>query len=285
MCDDGLGRAVTGNGDRAAHTATDAGHGEPEGDAPAAASRAESAPDGVNLRIVDALAKPFRKIRDYCRVEVEGLENIPAGKCIIAANHTGWLGLDNANLVTTIYDKLGRFPRTAVHPSFFRSGGVVREASEGLGFFEVSVTRSTQLLDEGNILMFFPEAEDGNFKPIWEFYRLQPFKPGAARVALATGAPIVPVAIIGGEEANPSLARLDSLKRKFGVALPVPLNVLPFPVKWRISFLPPIDAEAILAQGMDSVELDAAERITRELQDRIQVELKRQLEVRGNPFW
>ncbi len=241
--------------------------------------------DALNLRFIDALARPFRKVRDYCRVEVEGLENIPEGKCILAANHTGWLGLDHANLVTTIYDKLGRFPRTAAHGSFFRMGGYVRDAAESLGIFEVSVTRSTQLLDAGNIIAFFPEAEDGNFKPIWEFYRLQPFKPGAARVALATGAPIVPVAIIGGEEANPSLFRLDSMKRKFGVALPVPLNLFPFPVKWRISFLPPIDVESILAEGMDSVELDAAESITRELQDRIQLELKRQLEARGNPFF
>jgi 1-acyl-sn-glycerol-3-phosphate acyltransferase len=199
----------------------------------------------------------------------------------LAANHTGWAGLDYWNLFITVYDDARRAPRVAVHPSYFRFRKM-REMADALGFFEVSVATSTEILDAGGLVTFFPEAEEGNFKPIWKRYRLQPFKPGFARVALATEAPIVPVVIVGGEEANPSLGRMRPLEDVLDAPVPIPVNLLPFPVKWRIAFLDPIHPSAYLER--ESPDKDVAEVIARDLRHLMQDALDEQVEKRGHPI-
>lgn len=236
-----------------------------------------------DIGFIERLAPPFRAVRRYCRVTVEGQENVPAGGAIVAANHTGWAGLDHANLFLTLYDHDGRVLRTAVHPTFFRLPAV-RAFAKKLGFFEVSVTATTRILDKGGLVLYFPEAEEGNFKSFTRRYELEPFKPGFARAALAAEKPIVPVLIVGGEEANPSLARIDVTKDLLGVALPVPVNVVPFPVKWRIAFMPPVDPTAYLERG-SAVDEDVAGQIARDVQDAMQAEIREQLKKRGNPFF
>lgn len=233
---------------------------------------------GLDPAFIERLAEPYRKVRAYCRVTVEGLEHVPPGKAVIVANHTGWNGLDYANLFLTLYDDLGRVMHTAVHPAFFRMPLLGRLAPR-LGLFEVSVKHSMEILDQGGLIQFFPEAEAGNFKPFTKRYELQPFKPGFARVALAANAPIVPVVIIGGEEANPSLGVLRT-KETLGVDLPIPLNLVPFPVKWRIAFLPPVYPDRYL-EG-DVVDVDLGERIAMDLRDAMQKEIRIQLDKRGS---
>ena len=222
----------------------------------------------------------LRKVRAYCRLQVEGIEKIPQGPCILVANHTGWAGIDYANLFITVYDDAKRTPRVAIHPSYFRFRAL-RDLADQLGFFEVSVATSTEILDAGGIVTFFPEAEEGNFKPIWKRYRLQPFKPGFARVALATEAPIVPVVIVGGEDANPSLGRFRAMEELVHAPVPIPLNLLPLPVKWRIAFLDPIDPGRYLEQ--ESPDKDIAEMMARDLRHTMQDALDEQLRKRGHP--
>jgi 1-acyl-sn-glycerol-3-phosphate acyltransferase len=212
---------------------------------------------------------------------VEGLDRLPKGPVILVANHTGWTGLDYALLFLSVYDGAGRIPRVAVHPSYFRMASL-RPRAEKLGFFEVSVQTSTQLLDEKSIVSFFPEGEDGNFKPIWKRYHLQPFKPGFARVALASLAPIVPVSIIGGEDANPTLGRLKPLEDLLDIPVPIPLSLLPFPAKWRIHFNEPIDPHTYLDR--QTPDEDVAEMMARDVRALLQADVGEQLRQRGNPF-
>lgn len=236
----------------------------------------------VDHALVERALGPARLMHKYCRVEVEGLENVPAGAAVLAANHTGWTGLDFSNLFVTLHDGLGRVLRTAVHPTFFRTPGV-RDLARRLGFFEVSVAKSASVLDAGGLVLFFPEAEAGNFKPIWRRYKLETFKPGFARVALASQAPIVPVVIVGGEEANPSLHRFDGWREKLGISLPLPVNVFPFPVKWRIRFMPPVSPDTYL-KAEASVDSDVAETISRDVSVLMQKELMEQVRKRGSPW-
>lgn len=236
----------------------------------------------VDVDVIERWAVPLRKVRDYCRLTVEGLENLPQGQAILVANHTGWAGLDYVNLFLTLYDEAQRIPRVAVHPTLLRMMERHDQAA-GLGMFEVSVQTSTRILDEGGLVTFFPEAEAGNFKPIWKRYQLQDFKPGFARVALATMAPVVPVVIIGGEDANPSLGKFRFLPKTLDMPFPIPLSLLPLPVKWRIRFMEPIDPTVYL-EG-DAADKDVPAAMAVDIRRRMQEEVKRQLDARGNPFF
>lgn len=236
----------------------------------------------IDHAAVERAAQHLRRLRGYSRLQVEGLDHLPDGPFIVVANHTGWAGLDYANLFITLYDATKRIPRVAVHPSFFRHAWS-RDLGQRLGFFEVSVQTSTRILDEKGIVVFFPEGEAGNFKPIWKRYQLQPFKPGFARVALATEAPVLPVAIVGGEDANPSLGRLKPLENLVRSPVPIPGSILPLPVKWRLSVMEPLDPARYLRD--ESPDRDLAEEMARDLRARMQIELHEQLEKRGNPFF
>lgn len=236
----------------------------------------------LDLVAIERVAAKLRQLRAYCRLEVEGLERLPSGPFIVVANHTGWAGLDYANLFITLYEATGRVPRVAAHPSFFRVGWA-RDLGERLGFFEVSVATSTRILDEKGIVTFFPEAEEGNFKPIWRRYQLQPFKPGFGRVALAADVPVVPIVIVGGEDANPTLGRIRPLEDILDIPVPIPASLLPLPVKWRIAVMEPIDPARYLSD--ESPDKDLAEVMATDLRRDMQAELKRQLVKRGNPFF
>lgn len=238
----------------------------------------------LDEELVEELARRLRRLRDYARLHVEGLEKIPEGKAVLVANHTGALGLDHALLFLTLHEELGRTFRTAVHPSFFELP-LVRDLAPRLGFFEVSVTTSMQLLDHDELVLYFPEGEDGNLKPFWRYYELQPFHPGFSRVALAADAPIVPITIVGGEDANPNLGQPKWLRERAEFPVPLPLTLLPLPAKWRIKVHDPLPITR-WTQGHvgDVVDVNLDEQIARDLRTHMQAGIDRELEARGNAF-
>ena len=118
-----------------------------------------------------------------------------------------------------------------------------------------------RLLDHGALVAVFPEGMKGIGKLYRERYRLQRFgRGGVIKLGLRTRTPVVPVAIVGGEEANPMLSRIDYLTRALGIPyLPVtptfpalgPLGLLPAPTKWKIFFGEPIAMTGYGPQAAD----------------------------------
>ena len=108
-----------------------------------------------------------------------------------------------------------------------------------------------RLLNAGELVGVFPEGFKGIGKPFSERYKLQRFgRGGFVSAALRTGAPIVPVSIVGAEEIYPMIGNVKSLARVLGLPyLPVtplfpalgPLGLVPLPSKWIIEFGEPID--------------------------------------------
>jgi 1-acyl-sn-glycerol-3-phosphate acyltransferase len=82
-------------------------------------------------------------------------------------------------------------------------------------------------------------------------YRVQRFgRGGFVEIALRTGAPIVPVAVVGSEEIHPKLGESSLLARLTGAPyFPItptfpllgPLGVVPLPSRWRLEFGEPVD--------------------------------------------
>lgn len=179
-------------------------------------------------------------LRKYFRVEVQGLENIPTtGAVIIAPNHSGFSGFDAIVLNHVLIKDFKRVPRILMHHLWFLTPTTAIPAQK-LGFVEANYENGIKYLKKKNMIVLFPEGEHGNFKPSSQMYQLQEFKRGFVRMALETQATIVPTLVIGAEESNINLKTLRFSRFLRGPILPLPLNVIPLPVKWKIVFLPPV---------------------------------------------
>ncbi len=191
--------------------------------------------------------------RRYFRVQTVGLENIPdTGRALIVANHSGTLPWDGAILMHAVRrehparrdlrplveDFVFHFPYLGV---FINRIGGVRACQEN----------AERLLEDDQLVAVFPEGIKGIGKLYKERYQLQRFgRGGFIKLALRTGAPIIPLAIIGAEEANPMVARVTWFAKAMGIPyLPVtptfpllgPAGLLPIPSKWTLRFGPRID--------------------------------------------
>jgi len=182
----------------------------------------------------------------YFRVETEGIFNIPVKKpAILIANHAGGIPYDGVMIHLAVYNKLSRkdFLRFLVHDFVFdlpmlgsmllRLGGVRAKLDDAL-----------RILKRGQLLLIFPEGIQGIGKLYDDRYKLKQFGHGGfVKLAILTGAPIIPTAVIGSEEIHPILWTSKGLGNPLGLPyLPLtptfpwlgPLGMIPLPSKWRI---------------------------------------------------
>lgn len=215
-------------------------------------------------------------MRRYFRLEIEGLENIPKrGAALIIPNHSGYSGFDAMILAHIITKEIKRVPRVLTHQFWFLTKTTSIPAHK-LGFTEASFENGLSALKKNQLVVIFPEGEKGNFKPSSEMYNLQEFRRGFVRLAVSTQSPIVPCLIIGAEETHINLSQLKFTKFLRGTVLPLPLNFIPLPAKWKIKFLPPIylPYKAKMSEDFDLMK-ELAEDIQEQMQDSLNDELQK----------
>ena len=128
----------------------------------------------------------------------------------------------------------------------------ISTAIRRLGGVVASPYNALRLLEQDQLVAVFPEGAKGTGKPFSERYRLQRFgRGGFVELALRTGAPIVPVAVVGSEEIYPKIADVPQLARLHRARPSSPsrppspgwarLGLVPLPSKWRIEFCDPIE--------------------------------------------
>lgn len=216
-------------------------------------------------------------IRKYFRLEVEGTEFLPRkGPGIIVPNHSGYSGFDAVLLSHEIHKAVDRIPRVLTHHLWFLTQATALPAQK-MGFVEATTANGIAALKKNNLIILFPEGEQGNFKPTSKRYRLQEFKRGFIRIALQTQTPIIPTLILGAEETHINLRELKFTKYLFGTVLPLPLNVIPLPVKWKIKFLEPLHFPYKPSAAND-VEL--VRELASDVRDRMQKALNKELSKR-----
>lgn len=218
----------------------------------------------------------------YFRLTTEGWEHIPkTGPVVIAPNHSGFSGLDAMILAHQIRENTGRQPRILTHNFWFKTK-MTGVPAQKLGFIEASFENGCKILKKRQPIVVFPEGELGNFKPSVRAYDLQEFKRGFVRMAIKAQAPIIPTLIIGAEETNINLSQMVLGRFMKGLRLPVPLNILPLPVKWKIKFLHPVTLP-YAADAADDNEL--AHELAEEIRERMQAALTEELRHRKSIFF
>ncbi|NUN06240.1 MAG: acyltransferase family protein [Bdellovibrio sp.] len=220
-------------------------------------------------------------LRKYFRLEIEGVENIPRrGAVVIAPNHSGYTGFDAFLLGHIVQEEAKRVPRVLTHHFWFLTETTGIPAQK-MGFTEATYENGLNALKKGNAIVLFPEGEQGNFKPTTERYQLQEFKRGFVRMALEAQCPIVPVVILGAEETHINLKKLKFTKFLKGSVIPLPLNIIPLPAKWRIRFLEPIYLPYKSSAVEDS---ELMHEIAQDIQEKMQEAIEAEIIKRGNPF-
>lgn len=159
---------------------------------------------------------------------VEGLENIPAeGPAILASNH---LSFSDSFFLPAVLDRKVTFIAKAEYfttpgikgrmtAAFFKGVGqlpVDRSGARGAG--EAAVKSGIGVVERGELFGIYPE---GTRSPDGRLYRGKPG--GLARVALATGAPVIPVAMIDTEKIQPPGKVMPKLMRP-GIRIGKPLD-------------------------------------------------------------
>ncbi|HYP23906.1 MAG TPA: lysophospholipid acyltransferase family protein [Actinomycetota bacterium] len=230
----------------------------------------------------------------YFRVRTLGVDRIPhEGAALLVGNHSGTIPVDAVmvqHAVATEHPRHRTVRNVAADLAFNMPfvGHLARKTGNAVACDE----DAHELLRRGEVVGVYPEGYKGVGKGWKDRYKLQRFgRGGFIEVALRTRTPIVPVAIVGAEEAFPMIANAKLLARTFGFPyFPItptfpllgPLGLLPLPSRWLIEFGEPIP--------MDDYPEDAAEDamlvfdLTDRIRDTIQQMLYRNLSLRGRAF-
>ncbi|MBN9685066.1 MULTISPECIES: 1-acyl-sn-glycerol-3-phosphate acyltransferase [unclassified Corallococcus] len=218
----------------------------------------------------------------YWRVSVEGVDQVPRGASILVANHSGALPYDGLVMAQALLRERPDLPeaRWLVEDQVFHAP-MLGTLFNRLGAVRASPENALRLLDEHRPLVVFPEGYQGASKPFAERYRLKRFgRGGFVKLALRTGAPIVPVAIVGAEETSPLLGRLPGGFLGFP-SLPLTAPG-PLPAKWTIRFGEPITMEGLAPEAAD--DLGEVQRLTERTRESIQGMLQALLRERRSVF-
>ncbi|HYN28876.1 MAG TPA: lysophospholipid acyltransferase family protein [Dermatophilaceae bacterium] len=201
--------------------------------------------------VVFPLLRPL--YRRWFRVEVRGIENIPAqGGALVVANHSGTVAFDSLMVQLAVHDEHPRHRvMRALGADLVFSMPFVGALARRGGATLATNADAERLFERGEVVGVFPEGFKGIGKPFRERYKLQRFgRGGFVSAALKAGVPIIPTSVVGAEEIAPILGNLGSVARVLGVPyVPVtptfpwlgPLGLVPLPSKWIIQFGAPID--------------------------------------------
>ncbi|NOZ70545.1 MAG: glycerol acyltransferase [Chloroflexi bacterium] len=231
----------------------------------------------------------------YWRVEMSGVENIPAeGRVLLVSNHSGVLPLDGAMIAYGVREQ---------HPAHRLVRALVANWFPSLPFFSMLLNKTGQVLahpDNGRRLLaqdeavlVFPEGYKGVGKPFKERYQLARFgRGGAVRMALETQAPILPVSVVGAEETYPMLWNAKPIARLLGFPyFPITptfpwlglFGVIPLPSKWYIDIGEPIDVSQYDPQFASNPAL--VSELTDLIRHRVQTQINTRLAQRHSVFF
>ena len=275
-------------------------------------------PDERQLRELIPAAEPSRQLDDWgrsqrvfdlieplldfyygvwFRVEVEGIENVPVeGGALLTSNHSGALPPDAPMIMQAIRREHSRpRPLYMLGEHWFKGYPGVSALTAKMGLVAAHPANAQRLLaDESRLALVFPEGMKATRKLYWQRYRLRRFgRGGFVRTAIRAGVPIVPVAVVGAEEAMPIFAHVPVLKQLFGLpyfpighAFPLfglAAALMYLPAKFRIHFLEPIEVSHLGPDDAEDVAL--VQSLADDVRGRIEEQLEQMLSRRTSVWF
>ena len=232
--------------------------------------------------------------RYWFRAEIEGIENVPStGGALLVSNHSGALPPDAAMIAKGIREEHPHpRPLNITVEHFFKGYPGFSMLIPKIGCVAAHPANVQRLLhDEQQLVLVFPEGRKGTEKLNRNRYKLRRFgRGGFVEAAMRARTPIVPVCVVGAEEAAPVFAQVGLLKRLTGLLyFPItptfphlgPLGMLGYlPAKFKLRFLEPIHFDE------DGLHRDKAlvQTVAHDVRARIQENLFDMLESR-NSVW
>lgn len=223
----------------------------------------------LHHRIVDALGRRLR-------VEMLGLERVPAGRALFVANHAfGFWDLAFA---------VARISCASERPVFILGDHIwwriplVAALARRFGIVDGTPQNADDLLGRGELVLVLPGGLREAMKPRELRYRLLwGRRYGFVKAALRNRAPIVPLACIGGDELFDLIGDPFERGARWRLGLPIPRvdRLLPVPRQRRLTF---VIGEPIEVAGRGSEEDPLALRsIRREVEGAIHELIEQEL--------
>jgi 1-acyl-sn-glycerol-3-phosphate acyltransferase len=218
--------------------------------------------------------------RHWFRVEWEGLENVPReGGALMVANHAAAIPSDAPVIMHGIEKELER-PVYGLAENLLRALPVVGTLWSRFGGVPAHPENAYRLLhDDQQLVLVFPEGTKGTGKLYRDRYKLNRFgRGGFVEIAMRSGVPVVPIAVVGAEESMPIVWKSPQLAKLLNIPyFPVTANMLMFgpaglmlyfPAKFKLRVLPPVHFDVPPNQERYSRGrvVDEAERIREQIQ-------------------
>jgi 1-acyl-sn-glycerol-3-phosphate acyltransferase len=217
----------------------------------------------------------------YWRVSVQGASHVPAGPVLLVANHSGALPFDGPMLQQALSRErpdLQEARWLAEDQVFYAP--MLGTLMNRLGAVRACPENALRLLDELRPVIVFPEGIQGLGKPFAQRYQLKRFgRGGFVKLALRTGAPIVPVAIVGAEETAPLFGKIPA--SFLGIPY-LPVTPPPLPARWTIRFGDPISVGELPPEAAE--DMSQVQRLTERTRESIQGMLQALLKERRSVF-
>jgi len=220
--------------------------------------------------------------RHWFRAEWAGLENIPAdGGALLVANHAAAIPSDAPVIMHGIEEELHR-PVYGLAEYLFRTLPVVGTMWSRTGGVPAHPDNAYRLLhDDGELVLVFPEGAKGTGKLYRDRYKLHRFgRGGFVEIAMRSGVPVIPIAVVGAEESMPILWKSARLAKLLNIPYfpitanhlvfgPVLGNFMYFPAKFKLRVLPPVyfDVEPDEERYSRARVMDEADNIRGRIQE------------------
>ncbi|WP_059014664.1 lysophospholipid acyltransferase family protein [Mycobacterium sp. M26] len=248
--------------------------------------------------VVDSVLDGIEPAMNLYRPYVDGLENLPAdGRFLLVGNHTAGAG-EVILIPYFVRRAIGKRVRSLAVWTIKYTPGVLGDALAAYGAVVGHPDTARELMHNNEPILVFPGGgrEMSKFKGE-EYTLLWEGRAGFARLSVENDYPVVPVALVGGDDVYKSLFTRDSLWGRFTTSVAkrltgksnmgLPLTrglgptMVPRPQRMYLRFCPPIDTTKPARRNHDSWVADVKART----QESIEHALKDLLEIRdGDPY-